>query len=309
LTRVAGTPHTFRASTRVPRWVGTGTWKPYLVRVEDRVGNAASYGSRRLSQLGFDRDLSVVGRADTEQPQLKRLSLNPAAVDVRVADDLVTVKVRAIDAQSGVWAVEATFWGQDFGSGPNLRRVAGTRRDGIWRGVYQVPRCTPQAGALRASIHLTDGSGRARHYRSTSLAALGWPHSITVTADDHTAPLAFVRPSTPLAGPITVSFSEHVNGIDSTSATVRRNLGNPELDADPATLGPILPGSWVCKDAREALTDCETGRVVSARFRPTDPLAASSYYAVTLNPEFSLGVTDLAGNPVIAEDLTVYTRP
>jgi hypothetical protein len=35
----------------------------------------------------------------------------------------------------------------------------------------------------------------------------------------------------------------------------------------------------------------------------------SSYYTVILNPEFLLGVTDLAGNPVIAEDLSVRTRP
>jgi hypothetical protein len=55
------------------------------------------------------------------------------------------------------------------------------------------------------------------------------------------------------------------------------------------------------------VTDCATGQVRTARFSPNGPLAGSSYYTVILNPEFSLGVTDLAGNPVIAEDLTVRT--
>jgi hypothetical protein len=46
-----------------------------------------------------------------------------------------------------------------------------------------------------------------------------------------------------------------------------------------------------------------------ARFRPTDPLAARREYTVTPNPEFSLAVTDLAGNPHLGEELYVLTAP
>ena len=130
-----------------------------------------------------------------------------------------------------------------------------------------------------------------------------------MTANDHSAPTAFVPFTAPSAGPIKVTFTEDVNGITFPSAVVRQLLGDPELDADPNTLGPVLAGTWTCETHGSAVTDCETGQVRTAKFAPLDPLEESSYYTVILNPEFLLGVTDLAGNPVIAEDLTVRTRP
>ena len=99
LTKVAGTAHRFRGTTRVPRWVGTGTWKVYGVWVEDRAGNLATYGYRRLGRLGFDRDLRVVSRRDSRRPRLTRLSLSPTAVDVRTAGKKVTIALRAVDAR------------------------------------------------------------------------------------------------------------------------------------------------------------------------------------------------------------------
>ena len=73
--------------------------------------------------------------------------------------------------------------------------------------------------------------------------------------------------------------------------------------------GPPLPAAWVCRDAANALMDCQAGMVRVARFRPTDPLAAGREYTVTLNPEFSLDMTDLAGNPFRREELFVLTAP
>ena len=167
LKRIPGTA-IVRARTRVPRWVGQGTWKPYLVRVEDHAGRSARYGYRRLGRLGFDQKVRVVSRTDVERPELERFSLRPEAVDVRTANKTVTVTLRAVDHQSGVRRVEAFFWGRDYGSGPAMRRVAGTRRDGIWRGIFLVPRCTPQAGALRVRVDVTDGFGRSRSYGRAS---------------------------------------------------------------------------------------------------------------------------------------------
>jgi hypothetical protein len=302
LTKVAGTANKFKGTTRVPRWVGTGTWKVYLVRVEDHIGNATSYGYHRLGRLGFDRKLRVVSRFDTQRPTLKKFSLNPTAVDVRAANKQVTVTARGVDAQSGVRTVEALLWDRFSGRGGLLHRVAGTRRDGVWRGVFTVHRCTAQAGALRATVQVSDRSGKTTTYRSASLADNGWPNQVMVTAVDHTAPSAFVEPSAPPAGPIKVTFSENVNGITSSSAVVRRMFGF-------FTDGPVIPGTWACTRGTGAVTNCQTGRVRTARFTPTDPLVASSRYSVTFNPEFSLSVTDLAGNPFNGEELSGQVAP
>jgi hypothetical protein len=302
LTKVAGTANTFKGTTRVPPWVGTGTWKVYLVRVEDHVGNATTYGYHRLGRLGFHRKLSVVSRVDTQRPTLKRFSLNPTAVDVRATNKQVTVTVRVVDAQSGVRTVEALLWDQLGGRGGLLHRVAGTRRDGIWRGVVTVHRCTAQARGLRATMQISDRSGRTTTYNSASLADNGWPNRVMVTAADHTPPYAFVKPSARPTGPIKVTFSENVNGITSSSTVVHRMF-------DFFTDGPVLPGTWACRRDTGAVTDCETGRVRTARFTPTDPLVASSLYSVTLNPEFSLDVKDLAGNPFDREEQSGQTAP
>jgi len=305
LTKVAGAANKFKGTTRVPRWVGTGTWKVYGVWVEDRIGNIATYGYRRLGRLGFDRDLRVVSRVDTRRPDVKRLTLNPTAVDVRAAGKRVTITLRAVDARSGVQGVEAFFWERSGdGWGVTMHRVAGTRRDGVWRGALTVRRCTAVAGALRIGVDISDGSGNTRAYGGRSLAANGWPNKVTVRADDHSAPSAYVSESASLAGPIKVIFSENVNGITSNSIMVRRLFGN----GDVFTNGPVVPGTWACRSGSRAVTNCETGRVRTARFTPTQAFVASGYYSVTPNPEFSLAVTDLAGNPVEREEQEVQAE-
>jgi hypothetical protein len=95
------------------------------------------------------------------------------------------------------------------------------------------------------------------------------------------------------AGPINVTFNEPVNGITAATGTLRRLIGplrNP-------TYGPIVPGAWTCADDQGARTSCRSGTVQSAEFTPTHPLKPSENYSMTLNPEHSLGLTDLAGNP------------
>ena len=147
----------------------------------------------------------------------------------------------------------------------------------------------------------TRGDGRA--YNAARLAEEGWTSRIAVTAADHIVPLSGTsdRP-VPVVGPIAVWFSENVNGVTSSSVLVRRLIG----DFDQ---GPPIAGAWVCRDRAKALTDCQTGAAVVARFWPTDPLAPRREYVVTLNPEFSLDVTDLAGNPFRREENYVQTAP
>ena len=102
-----------------------------------------------------------------------------------------------------------------------------------------------------------------------------------------------------------MTFSETVNGITSTSIVVHRLVGN----GDVFTSTEVTPGTWACRNGSAAVVNCETGRVRTARFTPTHPLAASSDYSVVLNPEFSLGVTDLAGNPFRRDEQYFQTAP
>jgi hypothetical protein len=46
-----------------------------------------------------------------------------------------------------------------------------------------------------------------------------------------------------------------------------------------------------------------------ARFWPANPLAPGREYVVALNPQFSLDVTDLAGNPFDRDENYVETAP
>jgi len=303
LTKVPGWPRTFSGTRHVGRWAGTGTRRVYEVRVEDRIGNYRYYDYRSLGHAGFDRDLRIVSHEDTEPPAIARFDLEPTAVDVRTADQTVTIRLRAVDRQAGLRRANVLLWAGDSGRFLTLRRVSGTARDGVWEDEFRMRRCDDWSRYVRASVYLTDDSGRRRNYTAAKLADEGWTSRIAITAADHTIPAAWVpfRPL-PRVGPIPVLFTEDVNGITPSSVLVRMLIG---LSGH----GPPLPGAWVCRDAANALTDCQTGKVRVARFRPTDPLAAEREYTMTLNPEFSLDVTDLAGNPFRREELYFQTAP
>ena len=93
-------------------------------------------------------------------------------------------------------------------------------------------------------------------------------------------------------GRVRITFGRAVNGISATSATVR------EWSLDfPAPPGPVLAGRWTCRDADGIVTNCTTGRVRQAAFKPATVLHASREHVVVLNPEHSLEVTDRDGNP------------
>ena len=201
----------------MPRYVGSGTWKLYGAELGDRAGNYKSYGYRRLGELGFDRDLAVVSRVDAHKPEIRRLSLTPGSVDVRTADQTVTMKLRVRDVQSGVRSVQAWFWSGGIGHDSRLHLVAGTRRDGTWKGTFTVHRCTARAGGLRAEVLIRDRSGNEKNYGTTALAEAGWRSKIAVTATDHTVPWATINETVPRTGPLKVTFSQSVNGITLTA--------------------------------------------------------------------------------------------
>jgi hypothetical protein len=53
---------------------------------------------------------------------------------------------------------------------------------------------------------------------------------------------------------------------------------------------------WTCADVFGSPTSCASGTVRRAAFTPAAPTTGQLF--VLLNPEHTLGVTDLAGNPV-----------
>jgi hypothetical protein len=133
-------------------------------------------------------------------------------------------------------------------------------------------------------------AGNQATLTATQLKTRGFPSTVSVKAGDHVVPqVTGPSASQPTGGPITVSFNEVVNGISGTSATVRKG-GFP----DP---GPVVAGSWTCQTGAGAATSCATGQVRKASFTPTSPLDTFTSYQIELNPEGSLSVRDLGGNP------------
>jgi Bacterial Ig-like domain len=127
-----------------------------------------------------------------------------------------------------------------------------------------------------------------------------------VTASDHRRPRAeLVRYVVNPADPINVTFNEPVNGITAATGTLRRLIGPLR---DP-TYGPIILGAWTCADDTGATASCRSGTVQSAEFTPTRPLKPSENYSLALNPEHSLGLTDLAGNPLKRHEEWLSTSP
>ena len=112
-----------------------------------------------------------------------------------------------------------------------------------------------------------------------------------------------------LAARSTVSFcrstrsNENVNGLTHRSVTVRPV--DPEGTAPPQ---PVLAGRLTCTTRSGRVTSCTTGHVREATFEPSVRLRPNQYYLVELNPEHSLGVTDLAGNPFDRDGILVTTR-
>jgi hypothetical protein len=130
-----------------------------------------------------------------------------------------------------------------------------------------------------------------RSYDAAALAARGWQSRIRVTSGDHERPHVTVGSRVRPTGRIRMSFTEGVQGID--SADVRVQRVKPD-----GSRGRAVLGAWRCLDRRGDRTNCLTGAVRTTRLRPAHRLRAATRYAVSLNPEHHLGITDLAGNPL-----------
>jgi hypothetical protein len=278
LQRVKGTTADgrWRGTLTVPRWLGDTTWR-LQVGVVDGVVNVRTYGWAALGALRHaDRTITVHSRSDGAAPR-GRLTVTPTSVDVRSQPQHVILRVRARDAGSGVRGVRVLLVDPDRADGSRevaLHRISGTRHNGVWSAMATVSSCAI-AGTWRTEVEVTDRSLRSRQSRA------GLP-TLVVVANDNLAPTV-VRTSTASGTPV-LDFDEDVTGITPTSAPVIAANG-----------GAPVAGAWACTDATGATTGCATGTVRRAAFTPAAPTTGQLF--VLLNPEHSLGVTDLAGNP------------
>jgi hypothetical protein len=269
----------WRGTLRIPRFIGKATWRIVSVGLADRVLNVRNLTAVDFDRRRTDRSFRVRSRKDAARPTATRATVSVAAVDVTAGDQQVVVRVHARDDAGGVAALRLRLLDPadvDGGFDTAMARVSGTARNGVWQATVTFGQCGTVAGTWTAQLKVTDGAGRSRQYLS------GQP-TLAVTARDNLVPQV-VR--TYVSGRPVLSFSEDVTGIIATSAPVHDAAGND------------VPGAWSCTDGSGAVAACAAGSVRTATFTPAPTFAAMGQLFVVLNPDGSLDVTDLAGNPV-----------
>jgi hypothetical protein len=292
LRKVSGS--TWGGTLRIPQWAGTSRWHVRFVGVGDRARNSAGYRWQDLNSLGFRHNFDVTSRGDGVAPIAESLSA-PHTVNVQTRSKSLAVTVRAGDVKAegrpsrgvGVASVYVRFnsaahFFAHFYAAKRLVLTSGTKQDGVWKGKVVIRWCHSEPGDWFAHVTVRDVVGNWRRYT--------FRRFLTAEAADHLVPEASVQfNGTTYTNPVTIDFNEAVNGISDTSVPLRK--------FDSLKNGPIIPGSWVCTDASNGATSCADGMVRHATFIPTVDLEPGVHYAFVLNPEHSLGVTDLAGNP------------
>ena len=204
----------------------------------------------------------------------------PPSVDVVDADQTVTVRLHVVDARTGTRTVDVrrlndagTSW-----SGVRARLAAGTRRDGWWVAHLPFSRCTTRADGYEVVATVTDRVG------NTSTATVA---TVEAVAGDHRGPLpgihGFGLHEEP-AGPLVVTFDEPAFGVTDDSLVLVHE-------------GARVGGTWTCRDPSSTPVDCATGPVLRAELVTSQQPVPSTTYALLVNPEHTLGLTDAVGNP------------
>jgi hypothetical protein len=260
---------------------------PVSLWAEDRAdpqefeeSNVANYSAEDLQRAGFPSWVTIRGGVDGTRPRVGRVWVSSQSVDARTSDTTVTLRARIRDADSGIQRARSHF-GDIYSMYTDLRLVSGSRHDGVWAVTVVFDHCDDdlRTRSFRPGVTGWDRAGRWDG-RSPDTAA------VAVTAGDTTRPTTLPCDSYP-PGVTTLCFTEDVTGITTQTAVVHP----PDQPASAA-----VTGSWLCEDRADAATDCEFGRVRTARFTSDTPTSAP--LEITLNPPHTLGITDMVGNPV-----------
>jgi GH25 family lysozyme M1 (1,4-beta-N-acetylmuramidase) len=111
------------------------------------------------------------------------------------------------------------------------------------------------------------------------------PHAVTATFADLGPATATIMPPGGRNGPVRVSFDQPVRHVTKNNVLLRPGGATK------------LPGRLTCATAAGHVTDCVTGRVRSAVFRPTDPLRRGVRYVAIVDPSGAPPIRDGVGNP------------
>jgi len=195
-------------------------------------------------------------------------------LDVRPADGRVTFSVRATDPTSGVRSVFLRIKApNDDPRSIELRRVSGTRHDGIWRATVPFPQCGTVDGIWSTSVKAYDRADR-------HVVTIG--PGLTVTALPPA--VSDINKRTDQSGSTVLQFDAPVVGLSDRTAVVTTQGGTS-----------AIPGSWACTAGNGLPVDCLEGPLTTAAFTPSTP--TSALLTVELNPEHVLGLLDLGGFP------------
>jgi hypothetical protein len=226
------------------------------------------------------------------------LSVSPTLLDTRTGDGTVVIQVRGTDEGTGIQRMAAMLgipFQEDelIGLSPvsraTLSRIGGDRRHGTWEARFSVSSCQPRdtvqpQPSYQLDLELTaeDRTGHERRRTFRSVLELQPP--------DNMRPRSFVNDyKAPAAGPITVYFENLVTGLRSPTIY-------PPVKKDYTPSAPVS-GTWTCTDPQQHEVSCADGVFGSATFAPATPLQPGSLYWFVPNPEHTLDLMDLAGNP------------
>ncbi len=236
--RVSGTAFdgTYEFTWSLMRGAAPGPWTA-SISASDAAGNT-NYGDEGTAVL------TVVNRgvADITAPEVVAFEVSPASVDVRTADQRVTVRARIVDAGTGVIPPFIDVWLPETGMSlawGELERTSGTAQDGWYEWSTTVPRGT-MAGSWTIDLWpLVDQQGNEGWFGGTEFdATLDVFYSASA---DVTAPRVeslTVTPSTLDPGDPLAAITIRARVTDAGAGVVQ-----PELLLAPETMARMDAGA------------------------------------------------------------------
>jgi hypothetical protein len=282
LTRVKGRQNLFRGRMFIPQWLGSSSWHLSSGFIYDRVGNSQSYTRADLASLG-DHTFRTIGRVDKVKPRVTGFHISTRHVDVRKKAKTLSFQFRVRDGLAGVGFASAQLSNpQGRGAFASLRPVGTNPHNVVFKGRVRIGPCQGIRGPFKVELSASDAAGNTRSLTRGT---------VTVRANDSTTPMASMTAFAQDPISVKVNFDESVDGISANSV----NITTATENAPPIPISP--PVCWSAENLGGSQVDCLTGHVRSMNIVPIAPLPQNTDYYAIINPEGTLDVTDLAGNP------------
>jgi hypothetical protein len=178
----SSTNGTWLGTIQVPQYVTNGQWI-VAVHASDNVGNNLNLEGQSLVDRGYPGFVQVTSNEDTVAPTVQAFTLNPDAVDVRTAPQVVQVNLSASDDLSGVLGAYVAL---SPPKGPNGDLTTSLISEGTgWIGTIEVPQYVA-SGDWEVRLTVWDAAGNNQNYSSTRLQTEGFDYRLTVTSNEDT---------------------------------------------------------------------------------------------------------------------------